>query len=283
MNLPVAIVTGSTGSLGRYVVKRLSEEGFSCICLGSRHPTKIGSKLLQEQLRYVIRGQRHQYMSIDMGVPLPENIVQLGLPGKEYPVRQGEEEMKLLKLFQYKQWQGDNPGVNYTLQLLVNLAGVSQVESSVKISRDSLVRMVNINLVNPMILTQLASRQMLREGKVRGRGTKRPCIINVSSVLSNPGVDVDGTAVYGATKAGLSQYTRLLAGETSSSSLHQHSSSMASKWPRIVEMSLGPVMDSEMVQCLPPERQQHLLSSSPDSTTTCSQVADQVWKYYSSG
>lgn len=88
---------------------------------------------------------------------------------------------------------------DYRVSLLVNNAGVGYYGLHEEISVRRIQEMVRINLEAPMILTQLLLRDLKRES-----GT----IVNISSVTaeqSNP----HGCA-YGATKAGLSGFSRSL-------------------------------------------------------------------------
>jgi 3-oxoacyl-[acyl-carrier protein] reductase len=89
------------------------------------------------------------------------------------------------------------------LDLLVNNAGIA-VEGVLPIMRpEDMAEAVDVNLTAGLVLTQAASRAMLRQGS--------GCIVNVSSVNAIRGHA--GVAVYSATKAALDGLTRSLARE----------------------------------------------------------------------
>ena len=83
------------------------------------------------------------------------------------------------------------------IDVLVNNAGLSHVGHVLDLDHDEIAELVACNLLAPLQLTRDAVQGMV----ARGRGH----VVNVSSmaaVLPTPGL-----AVYGATKAGLSQFT----------------------------------------------------------------------------
>lgn len=261
--LPVAIITGSTGHIGREVVKRLSQEGFSCICLGSK-PTPTVDLPLQFQTG----AQRHQYMSLDMSQVLTSEVTKMVLPGVGYTERVTRQNAS--SLFQYLRWNGELE--QYKLQLLVNIAGISQNKLSVKMSPEEMSQMVNINLLNPMILSQVVTRQMYRESH-RVESHHRPCIVNVSSILGcSSGIDIRATSIYSATKAGLTRYSQSMDSELWQSPY----------WPRVKVLQPGPVIDSGMVQELGAASKEQLIQrgKASKSLTTTQEVALAVWRAY---
>jgi 3-oxoacyl-[acyl-carrier protein] reductase len=89
------------------------------------------------------------------------------------------------------------------LDLLVNNAGIA-VEGVLPMMRpEHMAEAVQVNLTASLVLTQAASRVMLRQGS--------GCIVNISSVNAIRGHA--GVAVYSATKAALDGLTRSLARE----------------------------------------------------------------------
>jgi 3-oxoacyl-[acyl-carrier protein] reductase len=66
-----------------------------------------------------------------------------------------------------------------------------------------IIEMMNVNLAAPVLLTKYVSRLMLLQGEGR--------IINVSSIIGTTGFN--GLSVYGATKAGISGFTKSLSRE----------------------------------------------------------------------
>lgn len=91
----------------------------------------------------------------------------------------------------------------YTVRVLVNNAGVAYYGLHEELSPQKIRELVRTNLEAPMILSQ----QLLRHLK-----QQRGYIINVSSVTANAS-NPHGCA-YGATKAGLSSFSRSLFDET---------------------------------------------------------------------
>ncbi|CAL9727616.1 3-oxoacyl-[acyl-carrier-protein] reductase [Monosporozyma unispora] len=268
--LPVAIITGSTGHIGLEVVKKLSQEGFSCICLGSKL-----SPVVELPLQYnVAPGQRHSYLALDLGQPLTRDINKLLLPGLNYNSRESVPQQQEMSIFQHKHW---GHTYDYKLQLLVNIAGISQTKMSIKMTPEEITRMININLLNPLILSQVVAKQMYRES-LRAVGNNNGAsphsnIINVSSILGDlEETDIPGTSIYSATKAGLTQYSHLFDNEL------RHSP----HWPRIKCISPGPVVDSAMVQRLSESTQTHLIERGlrTNSLTTTQEVAAKIWELY---
>ncbi|CAL9736611.1 3-oxoacyl-[acyl-carrier-protein] reductase [Monosporozyma servazzii] len=259
--LPVAIITGSTGHIGREVVKKLSQEGFSCICLGSKPTPKVDLPL-----QFQTGTQRHQYMSLDMSQALTSEVTKLQIPGISY--EEGVTRQSPLSLFQYLFWNSELG--QYKLQLLVNIAGVSQNRLSVKMAPEEIAKMVNINMLNPMILSQVVTKQMYRESHRGVERNHRPCIVNISSILSE--VDIRATSIYSATKAGLTRYSQLFGNELSP---YAH-------WPRIKALQPGPVIDSGMVQELSAASKELLIQQgkTSQSLTTTQEVALNVWQAY---
>lgn len=294
--LPVAIITGSTGHIGRAVIEKLTKQGISCICLGSKRLSlaSLSSPSLTSSLplHNVVEGQRHQYISIDFTKPLTiHDLKETNYSGIEFCKDNHCDKMSMkennnLKLFEYKNWQGHDLCFEpvYKLQLLINLVGISQNQLSIKMSSEAIHKMININLINPIIMTQLSAREMLKGVKINGdidddMVQYHPCIINVSSVLGEINLDdskndlrFNGISLYGSTKAGLTQYSRLLNSELKTP-----------PWPRILNISPGPVIDSDMIRTLPSKSRQLLLNYSKDSTkaaTTTKELAELIWSRY---
>ena len=88
------------------------------------------------------------------------------------------------------------------LDILVNNAGMSAGrDSSLDIPLESLVEVLNVDLVSPFVLCQRAGRQMAERGK--------GAIVNVSSVHEE--IPSPGNAAYDAAKGGLRMMMRTLA------------------------------------------------------------------------
>ncbi len=91
------------------------------------------------------------------------------------------------------------------LDILVNNAGMQNVAPFEQQSDESIEKVIFLNLTATALLTKHAIRS-LRETK--------GCIVNVSSTGANyVSMPPLGMATYGASKAGLNQLTRILAGE----------------------------------------------------------------------
>jgi 3-oxoacyl-[acyl-carrier protein] reductase len=86
---------------------------------------------------------------------------------------------------------------------LVNNAAIGLDGVLATMHANDISRMLRVNLEAPILLTKFACRSML--GRKEGR------IINVSSIIATTGFN--GLSVYGASKAGLSGFTRSLARE----------------------------------------------------------------------
>ena len=88
------------------------------------------------------------------------------------------------------------------LDILVNNAGLGAgQESSLDIPLSDIVEVINVDLVSPFVLCQLAARQMAERGK--------GAIVNITSVHEE--IPSPGNAAYDAAKGGLRSVTRTLA------------------------------------------------------------------------
>ncbi|MFN8454008.1 MAG: SDR family NAD(P)-dependent oxidoreductase [Anaerolineae bacterium] len=89
------------------------------------------------------------------------------------------------------------------LDLLINNAAIEQVSPFVRQETQDIGRIIETNLTAPMVLTRLVLPGMLQ----RGRGH----IVNIASIAGKKAPPYN--AVYGATKAGLIEWTGGLRGE----------------------------------------------------------------------
>lgn len=86
---------------------------------------------------------------------------------------------------------------------LVNNAGIGTEGLLATMHNSEIEALIRLNVVSPVILTKYVVRHMMSDGVGR--------IINISSIIGSTGYN--GLAVYGATKAAASGFTRSLARE----------------------------------------------------------------------
>jgi|WetSurMetagenome_2_1015567.scaffolds.fasta_scaffold365553_1 3-oxoacyl-[acyl-carrier protein] reductase len=89
------------------------------------------------------------------------------------------------------------------IDLLINNAGALTEGLLVTTTRDTIKKLIDVNLIGPILLTQACVRSMMAR--------KQGAIINVSSINSTRGHP--GVSVYTASKAGLDGFTRSMARE----------------------------------------------------------------------
>jgi glucose 1-dehydrogenase len=93
------------------------------------------------------------------------------------------------------------------LDILVNNAGMGEnAETSLEMTTDSFVRVLNVDLIAPFILAREAAKQMVEQG--------HGSIVNITSVHEE--ISQPGGAAYCAAKGGLRMITRTLALELAS-------------------------------------------------------------------
>jgi NAD(P)-dependent dehydrogenase (short-subunit alcohol dehydrogenase family) len=90
------------------------------------------------------------------------------------------------------------------LDVLVNNAGIDIIEPAEDVTEDAWDQVLNINLKGYFNCSQLAARQMIKQGH-------GGCIINNSSIAG--GVGIAGLSAYAAAKGGVDQLTRVQAVE----------------------------------------------------------------------
>jgi len=92
------------------------------------------------------------------------------------------------------------------LDLLVNNAGIGLSALAVMTPTLAIEELVRTNLIGPMLVTRESARIMIRQRAGR--------VVNIASVAVP--LQMDGASLYSATKAGLIQYTHVLAKELAS-------------------------------------------------------------------
>jgi len=161
----VAIVTGGAGHIGSAIVEILLREGANVVICGRRAPS--------EQVE--IGGRKALFVAAD--------------------IRDPEQSQQVI----------DAALTNYgRLDILVNNAGGSPPVDAAEASASFTQKIIQLNLVAPLVMSQQAYHAMKRSDGVAN-------IVNISSVSavrSSP-----GTAAYGAAKAGLLNATESLAME----------------------------------------------------------------------
>jgi 3-oxoacyl-[acyl-carrier protein] reductase len=167
---PVAVVSGGSRGLGAALVTGLLERGYR-VATFSRTKTAFVTETVRKHKR---EGSFH-WASVD---------------GKDHA-----------GLLDFVKVACERFG---RLDLLVNNAGIAPEGVLLPMMRpEDMAQAVDVNLTACLVLTQAASRAMLRQGA--------GCIVNVSSVNAIRGHA--GVAVYSATKAALDGLTRSLARE----------------------------------------------------------------------
>ncbi|KAI3404844.2 hypothetical protein KGF56_002361 [Candida oxycetoniae] len=171
-----ALITGGSRGLGFAIASKLAQEGAN-VTLVSRNTSAL--KKAVERLSLKHDGQKHFYQSVDLLNLVDPNSSSL-------PVMQN-----LLNLN----------------TILVNCAGVTTSNLLHKTSHTQTLETLNLNLTVPILLSQMAIRNMIRHRKLN------PSILNISSILSYTEHLLPGTSVYAASKAGLLGFTTSLANE----------------------------------------------------------------------
>ena len=88
------------------------------------------------------------------------------------------------------------------VSVLANSAGIAHRDKATHLTRETLRKIMTVNVDGAFMVAQEAARRMIRDGRSGS-------IINVSSILSK--MPVRQVAAYGASKAAVSQITRCLA------------------------------------------------------------------------
>lgn len=165
--MKTVLVTGATRGLGLAISARLVREGYKVIAAGRA----ISPELADLQRR---SGDAVQFQPLDL-----EQLSTISDFAKEVTARYGR------------------------MYGLVNNAGVGMDGILGTMHNSDIVRVMNVNVTGPMILTKYISRSMMlsREGRV----------VNISSIIATTGFS--GLAAYAASKAALEGFTRSLARE----------------------------------------------------------------------
>jgi 3-oxoacyl-[acyl-carrier protein] reductase len=204
--LPVAVVSGGSRGLGAALVAGLLERQYR-VATFSRSRTAFVTALARKRKH----GANFHWASVD---------------GRDHAA-----------LRDFVQTACERFG---RLDLLVNNAGMA-VEGVLPMMRpEDMAQAVDVNLTASLVLTQAASRAMLRQGS--------GCIVNISSINAIRGHA--GVAVYSATKAALDGLTRSLARELGSRNI------------RVNSVAPG-YFESDMVKDMPEAERQRIARRTP--------------------
>lgn len=168
------VITGATGGIGAAIAKNLSKQGAELL-LVARNIDNL--KTLQHQLN-IDAGKTHHYLSADI------------------TTKQGKVDI----ITKAKALQTN---------MLINAAGISDFSCFEDITEQSLQRAMNINLLAPMMLTQLFLAQS------RADKSLAKYVVNVGSALGSIGFPCYSS--YCASKFGLRGFTESLQRELANS------------------------------------------------------------------
>lgn len=258
---PVAIVTGATRGIGRAIVQKLSSQGISCICVGSSRKS-IANIKLGEHLQTVKEAQRHRSLAIDLS-QWPQWTTEKNHFGIDYVPNRVES---FFPLINFELW--NSPQQRYFLSLVVNCAGTTQTSLSLRTSAQEMQRIMNINFLSTVSMCNMATRSMIR---YRNHQDTLPLqIINISSILGESDLTVKGTSIYSASKAAVSQYSKVLSQEISTLGI------------RVNTIAPGLVSDTDMIKELDSTAHGALTDLMSDSNhrSTPQQIAARVWSIY---
>jgi|HigsolmetaAR203D_1030402.scaffolds.fasta_scaffold00376_5 NAD(P)-dependent dehydrogenase (short-subunit alcohol dehydrogenase family) len=158
---------------------------------GSRGIGKAVAKALLEEGVHVVIGSRTQQQ-------IDETVQELSTVGSitGFPLDVGERESA-------RQFVEKTLELHDRIDILVNCAGINFRHPADTYTEEAWNRVLNINLSGVYRMCQEAGRKMIEQ--------KSGCIINITSMMThrvNP-----NQSAYAASKAGVAQYTRLLAVE----------------------------------------------------------------------
>lgn len=275
--VPVAVVTGATRGIGKAIASKLSKEGLSCVVIGSTEQS-ISQIKPQEHLHFVNPFQRHRALAIDLSQwPQWTANCRGKFPGINFEsdsidkIHKGN--YRILPKVNEQFWE--TPRTHYYMSLLVNCAGIAQHSLSLRSSSDQIARIMNLNFASCVSLCNMATKQMMKtvrldlENKHCIPKYVSPCIINMSSILGEPQMTIPGTTVYSASKAALSQYTRVLTQETMTWGIRAES------------LSPGLVTGTDMTNEMGPTAKEQLVDTLIGLPThTPEEIANKVWQIY---
>lgn len=128
---------------------------------------------------------------------------------------------------------------------------------------------MNINFLSTVSMCNLATRSMIRCRKHQGVFPLQ--IVNISSILGESDMIVRGTSIYSASKAAVSQYSKVLSQEVSTLGI------------RVNTIAPGLVRDTDMIKNLSDSSQKGLMDiiTTDSYRSSPQEIASSVWSIYS--
>lgn len=168
------VVTGASRGLGKAISLELARQGASVVLVARN------SKLLEETERQLPRNdsQSHKILPINL--------------------------LESLTIPNYADHFQD-------VSVLVNCAGMTNYSLLLRLLTEEICNTVNLNLVAPMLLAKMAYKPMV--SLYKKNPDFKPTIVNISSMLALPSIQIPGSAVYAALKAGVDAFTLGLSNE----------------------------------------------------------------------
>jgi 3-oxoacyl-[acyl-carrier protein] reductase len=199
----LALITGASGGIGGAIAKAMYRAGATVVATGRSHEklTNLESEILDE--KELARGT--PYFRQNNIYTIPTNLMDPA------------ELDTLVKRVQNISGK--------TVDILVNAAGIHQLKSFRKISKDILYNVLNMNFTVPLKLCQDVLDSMVKQGFGR--------IINITSVATH---GAPGQAHYNSSKAALNGLTKSLA---SNPNFVQNGVTINAIAPGVIETSMS--------------------------------------------
>ena len=177
LNGKIAIITGSTGTIGAAVAKMLAEKGCHCVC--QYHKNKQKAKQLQKKMA----DYNAVVEIVQADLTIPQEIKKLFLAAKKIA----------------------NKMKSKPAQILVNSAAVFQKQPLSKVTAKSIEKIYNLNLKAPIFITKMFAE------KIKAQKAKQGKIINLTDVAADrPWANY---SIYCSSKAALIAASKALAKE----------------------------------------------------------------------
>lgn len=172
-----ALITGGSKGIGKAIAEKFSSLGCQ-VTLLARNEEHLKDSVEYMNRQYRLEGKKHDYIKFDLS--RPESIEKELYPKLE------------------------------SVNILINCAGLSQAKLLVNTPSTEIQDIVNTNMTSPIILSKLFLKNVYK------RKLENAHIVNISSVVGKSELqhNLIGTAVYTATKAGISRFSEMFALET---------------------------------------------------------------------